>query len=439
MSLDSMFLANSIAIVGASRDPKKLGYTILKNILDGGFRGKIYPVNPKLDEILGLKAYPSLLNIEGEIDLVVIIVPAKAVPQVMEDAGRKGVKCAIVISGGFREIGIEGEALEKQVLEVARKYGIRVLGPNCQGVNYTYNNLCASWPLLAKKGAIAIISQSGTVGAAFEGWAVEEGIGFSAFVSLGNKADIDEVDLIDFFSRDGNTRVIALYIEGVRDGRRFLEAAKKSSKPIVVLKPGKTERAKVAIQSHTKAVAGRDEVFNAACKKAGVKRVDSLIELYDFSKALAYLNKLRGKNVLIVTSSGGSGILATDLLESIGFKVIEPSSDFKARLRSMLPTHCIVDNPVDLTGDANAEMYEKVLEIAIEEPAIDALLVIFGDPIAGACEVIDRIRRKNDKPVVVCYLGGGEIEKIESREMHSRGIPVFPTPERAVSALKALG
>ncbi|MEM2934529.1 MAG: CoA-binding protein [Methanocellales archaeon] len=438
MSLKSMFFASSIAIIGASREPKKLGYKILKNIIDGGFAGKIYPVNPKLDEILGLKAYPSLLNIEGEVDLAIIIVPARAVAQVMEDAGEKGVKTAIVISGGFRETGEEGEVLEKQVLDVARKYGIRVLGPNCQGVNYTYNNLCASWPLLGRKGAIAIISQSGTVGAAFEGWAVEEGIGFSAFVSLGNKADIEEVDLIDFFARDENTRVIALYIEGVRDGRRFLEAAKKSSKPIVVLKPGKTERAKIAIQSHTKAIAGRDEIFNAACKKAGVKRADSLMELYDFSKALAYLKKLNGINVLIVTSSGGSGILATDLLESYGFKVVDPSAEFKAKLRSMLPAHCIVDNPVDLTGDANAEMYEKVLEVAIAEPTIAALLVIFGDPIVGACEVIDRIRKKTDKPIVVCYLGGGEIEKIESREMHCKGIPVFPTPERAVSALEAL-
>ncbi len=438
MSLNSMFYASSIAVVGASKDPKKLGYTILKNIIDGGFHGKIYPVNPKLDEILGLKAYPSLLSIEGEIDLAVIIVPARAVVQVMEDAGRKGIKSAIIISGGFRETGEEGEALENQVLEVARKYGIRVLGPNCQGVNYTYNNLCASWPLLARKGPIAIISQSGTVGAAIEGWAVEEEIGFSAFVSLGNKADIDESDLIDFFARDENTKVIALYVEGVRNGRKFLEVAKNAGKPVVILKPGKTERAKIAIQSHTKAVTGRDEIFNAACRQAGVKRADSLIELYDFSKALAFLKKPGGMNVLIVTSSGGSGILATDILESYGFKVVELGTEFKAKLRAMLPAHCIVNNPVDLTGDANAEMYEKVLEAAISESVIDALLVIFGDPIVGACEVIDRIRKKTEKPVVVCYLGGGEVEKIESRRMQSRGIPVFPTPERAVSALKAL-
>jgi acetyl coenzyme A synthetase (ADP forming)-like protein len=433
-----MFYANSIAIVGASRDTKKLGYTILKNLIDGGFKGKIYPVNPKLNEILGLKVYPSLLNIEGEINLAVIIVPAKAVAQVIEDAGRKGIKSAIIISGGFKETGEEGEALERQVIEVARKYGIRILGPNCQGINYTYNNLCASWPLLAKKGPIAIISQSGTVGAAIEGWAVEEGIGFSAFVSLGNKADIDEVDLIDFFAGDENTKVIALYIEGVRNGRRFLEAAKNADKPIVVLKPGKTERAKIAITSHTKAIAGRDEIFEAACKQAGVKRANSLIELYDFSKALAFLKKLRGKNVLIITSSGGSGILATDLLESYSFKVVHPSFEFKAKLRSMLPAHCSVDNPVDLTGDANSEMYEKVLEASIAESTIDALLVIFGDPISGACEVIERIKDKTDKPIVVCYLGGGEIEKIESKKMQSKGIPVFPTPERAVSALKAL-
>lgn len=433
-----MFYANSVAVVGASKDPKKLGYTVLKNMIDGGYKGEIYPINPKLDEILGIKAYPGLLNVEGEVDLAVVIVPAKAVASVMEDAGKKGIKNAIIISGGFRETGEEGEALERQVLEVARKYGIRILGPNCQGINYTYNSLCASWPLITRRGPMAIISQSGTVGAAFEGWAEDEGIGFSAFVSLGNKADIDELDLIEFFARDESTKVIALYIEGVRDGKKFIEVARNARKPVVVLKPGKTEKARQAVQSHTKSIAVRDEIFSAACKQAGMKRADNLLELYDCSKALGFLSRLRGRNVLIVTSSGGSGILATDMLESYGFRVIDSKPEFKAKLRSMLPAHCIVDNPIDLTGDANAEMYEKVLEASIGEEAIDAFLVIFGDPIAGSCEAIDRIRRKTEKPVVVCYLGGGEIEKIESRKMHGLGIPVFPTPERAVSAFKAL-
>ncbi len=438
MSLQYMFYANSIAVIGASKDPKKLGYTVLKNIIDGGYKGEIYPINPKLDEILGFKAYQGLLNVEGEIDLAVVIVPAKAVASVLEEAGRKGVKNAIIISGGFRETGQDGEILERQVLDVAKKYGIRILGPNCQGMNYTYNNLCASWPLITRRGPMAIISQSGTIGAAFEGWAEDEGIGFSAFVSLGNKADIDELDLIEFFARDEKTKVIALYIEGVRDGRKFIEIAKNAGKPLVVLKPGKTEKAKRAMQSHTKSIAGRDEIFSAACKQAGVKRADSLLELYDCSKALGFLKKTEGANVLIVTSSGGSGILAADLLENLGFKVIDSRPEFKAKLRSMLPAHCIVDNPVDLTGDANAEMYEKVLEAAMDEVAIDAFLVIFGDPIAGACEAIDRIRRKTERPVVVCYLGGGEVEKIESKKMHEIGIPVFSTPERAVSAFKAM-
>jgi len=429
-----MFYAKSIAVVGASTDPTKLGHIILKNLIEGGFKGEIYPINPKADEILGKKAYKSLLDIEGDVDLAVIVVPAKFVPSVLEDAGKKGIRNVVIITGGFREIGGEGEKLENELLKIAKKYGIRIIGPNCQGINNTYNNMCASWPLITKKGKIAIISQSGTVAAAFADWLETEGFGFSCLVSLGNKADVDEVDLIDFFSKDENTDVISIYIEGVKDGRAFMDVAKKCKKPIVVLKPGVTERGKKAVESHTKSMAGRDEVFEAACKQSGILRARDFEEFYDFSKALAYLPKLSGNRVMIATSSGGAAILAIDVLERHGLNVPYTPNELKEKLREVTPAHAILENPIDLTGDANAEIYKNVIKLSWDY--FDAFLVIFGDPIEGACEVIEQCWK--DKPVVVCYTGGGDVERKEREKMQLKGIPVFPTPERAAKALVSL-
>jgi acetyl coenzyme A synthetase (ADP forming)-like protein len=435
--LEKMFYPESVAVIGASADPRKLGHTVLKNIVDGGFKGRIYPINPKGGEILDLKAYQSVLDVPDEVDLAVIIVPAKFVPGVMEDLGKKGVKAAIIITGGFREAS--NEELEEQVLEIAGKYGIRVVGPNCQGINNTHHQLCASWPLITLKGRIAIASQSGTVAAALADWSQDDGIGFSTFVSLGNKSDVDEVDIIEFFSEDDNTAAIALYIEGVRDGRRFMDAARKCRKPIVVLKPGVTERGAKAVESHTKSMAGRDAVFEAACRQSGIVRAENLEELYDFAKAFAYLRPFKGERVLIVTSSGGSGILAIDVLESNGLKVFEADEELKAKLRELVPAHAILDNPIDLTGDATAEMYLNVVKAAFDYA--DAFLLIVGDPIEGAADTVIEVVRMADeagKTVVVAFLGGAEVEKEEVAKMHSNNIPVFPTPERAAKVLAAL-
>lgn len=252
---------------------------------------------------------------------------------------------------------------------------------------------------------------------------------------MGNKSDVNEVDLIDFFSRDENTQVISIYIEGVKDGRAFMDVAKKCEKPIVVLKPGVTERGKKAVESHTKSMAGRDEVFEAACKQSKIIRARDFEEFYDFSKALAYLPKLSGNRVMIiVTSSGGAAILAIDVLERHGLQVPYTSNELKEKLRAVTPAHAILDNPIDLTGDANAEMYKNVIVLSWDY--VDAFLVIFGDPIEGACEVIEQCW--NEKPIVVCYTGGGDVERREREKMQYRGIPVFPTPERAAKALVCL-
>jgi acetyl coenzyme A synthetase (ADP forming)-like protein len=436
--LETFFNARSVAVVGASQSAEKTGHIILKNIVEGGYTGRIYPVNPKAEEILGLPAFACLAAIDDPVDLVVIVVPARFVPEVMEEAGNKGVKGAVVISGGFGEIG--NDELERRVVEIARRYGIRLIGPNCQGFNYTPNRLCASWPLVTKSGPVAIISQSGTVGAALEMWAEEAEIGICGFVALGNKADVNETDLIDLFAADPNTRVICLYIEGVGSGERFMESvrAARKVKPIVVLKPGRTPKGARAVQSHTRSIAGRDEIFDAVCRQLGIVRAKSITELYDYSLALGFLGRPKGNRVLVITSSGGSGIIATDAAEAGGIEVIDLPLRLAADLKEALPPQCVIANPLDLTGDATAERFRMAAELAIRYEGIDSILLIFGDPIPGASEVVNELMENSDKLVLVAYLGGGEVEQQEKLKLHRSAIPVFPTPERAVAALKVL-
>ncbi len=430
-NLSAIFTPKSVAVIGASSSPDKLGFQILKNIRDAGFKGPIYPVNPKATTIVGLRCYPSIREVEGSPELAVIIVPAAAVPATLADCGVKGVKGAIVISGGFGESGPEGEALQRQAVEVARAHKIRMVGPNCQGVNNPFHGLCASWPLLTMRGAIAVVSQSGTVAAALMDWAAQEGIGVSALVSMGNRADVDEADLVEHFDSDPQTRAIALYIEGVKNGPRFLAAARRTRKPIVVLKPGRTEKGRQAAESHTKSLAGRDEVYQGVFRQFGICRAETLHELYDFSKALAYLQRPSGRRVLILTSSGGCGVLAADVAAGEGLEVAPLPEAVASQLRASLPRHFVINNPLDLTGDANARMYKDVLATA--KGLFDVVAVIFGDPIVGASEVIDR-----DHPELVIYLGGAEVEREEARLLHGSGVPVFPTPERGMRALAQL-
>lgn len=436
--LDSMFNARSIAVVGASNTLGKVGCTILKNLIDGGFSGEIYPINPKDSEVQGYRAYKKLNEVEHDIDLAVIAIPSKLVPASVKEAGEKAIKNIIIITGGFREIG--KDELEKEMLNIAKDYDISILGPNCQGLNYTPNNMCASWPLIKEKGPMAIIAQSGTIAATFGMWAEEEGIGISSLISLGNKSGLSELSFMEFLAKDEKTKVIALNIEGIKDGRKFMEVSKKivGSKSVVVLKPGRTERGKRAAQSHTKSIAGSDEIFSAACKQTGIIRAETFTELYDFSKALGFLKKPKGNNVLIITSSGGSGILATDVFEENKMVVRELDSSLKEVLKSELPSYCVVSNPIDLTGDTDALRYEKCVKSTMHCDYIDMFLLIFGDPIPGACEVVERLRGLTDKPIVVCYLGGGETERLEAMKMHKLGIPVFQTPERAAKAASVL-
>lgn len=427
-SLAPLFRPERVAVVGASSSPEKMGFQIFRNIVEAGFRGEILPVNPKGETILGRPSLKSAADLPLGTDLAVLIIPAKLVPGTLLQLGERHVRAAVVISGGFAESGEEGAALQDELARNAARCGIRVVGPNCQGVNYPYHGLCASWPLITRRGDIAFVSQSGTVGAAMIDWASEERLGFSAFVSMGNRADVDEADLIEFFAEDPNTKVVSLYIEGVKDAGKFLAALRKCKKPVVIFKAGRTERGRKAAESHTRSLAGRDEIYDAVFRQFGVHRASSLEDLYDFSKALAYLPPPAGPRMLIVTSSGGSAIIATDVAEEEGFRVTPLPADLAARLKEMLPSHCIVGNPLDLTGDADAARYRKVLEAA--EGHYDVVMPIFGDPIPGASGVITPGRCE-----LVAYLGGAEVERAERALLHEKKIAVFPTPERAVRAL----
>ncbi len=434
------FEPESVAVIGASRDPSKTGHVILKNIVEGGYKGRIYPINPSANEILGLKCYKSVLEVPENIDLAVVVVPARLVPSVIDELGVKKVKAAVIISGGFRETGTqEGRRLEEELKNKAISNNVRVLGPNCQGVNNPHVGLCASWPLIRSRGPLAIVSQSGTIAAAFELWAEEEGIGVSKMAALGNKIDVDETDLLEYLRDDAETRAIAMYIESVRDGRRFLRVATETSlkKPVVVLKSGRTPSGVRAVASHTGSLAGSYAIYYSAFKKAGIAVADTIEELYDIAKGLALLPRTDGERIQIVTSSGGSGIVSVDYAEMLGLRLASLEESSRESLRSELPTHCIVGNPLDLTGDADAERYDKVLKVLVKDPNIDVILTIFGDPIPGASEVIKKWFNSG-KTIVPVYIGGGSVEVVERRKMHESRIPTFKTPERAVKVVKAL-
>ncbi len=426
--LDAVFRPQSVAVIGASTVAGKLGHDILYNLIHAGFGGPIYPINPKADQVLGLPAYKQIGDVPSPPDLAVVVIPAKAVPGAIEQCGQ--VKAAIVITGGFAEAGAEGEKLQEELAQTARRYGVRLIGPNCQGVNNPHHKLCASWPLLTTKGSMAFISQSGTVGAALMDWASQDQLGVSVFVSLGNRADIDEADAIAYFNEDPHTKVIALYVEGVKRPVYFLDALAAATKPIVILKAGRTQQGRLAAESHTKSMAGSDAVYDAIFRRYKVHRAETVAELYDLAKILAYYPKPKGKKLLNITSSGGAAILAIDAAEKLGFAVPPPSQELQQKLREIVPPHCAVGNPVDLTGDVMSDpgLYVRVMAAARHE--YDNLVLIFGDPIPNASQVVTP-----GHPELVIFMGGADVERQEVPLMHARGVPVFPTPERALQAL----
>ncbi len=449
MSLECFFNPKSIAVIGASSRVGSIGYVILDNLVKK-FKGKVYPVNPKYSEIFGLKCYPTIKDIEEQVDLAVIAVRAEIVPRIMEDCSVKGVKCVIIISAGFSEIGPEGAERERKVLEIARKSGIRVIGPNCIGIFDNISGIDTFFLPEDKlrrppRGYIGIISQSGALLSMWLDWMALKELGVSRAISYGNKADVDDVDLLEYLENDPKTKIILLYIESLKENRGsdFLKVAKRVSrkKPIIVLKGGRTAKGMAAASSHTGALAGSYEVYRTAFRQAGIIEVDTMEEMFDVAKAFLYLKPLKGNRILILTNAGGEGVLAADYAERYGLEVPELPDDIQSYLKSIFPPHVIVKNPVDVTGDADDERYKTVLDTVLPRGVVDGVLLIIpphpptikGDIIQYAAEAY----KKYGIPVVVVCTGG-QIALEFSKKFEEAGLPTYNTPERGIQVLAAL-
>jgi acetate---CoA ligase (ADP-forming) len=442
--LDMFTNLRGIAIVGASENPGKLGYQVLANLISSGFKGQIYPVNPKAKEILGLPCYASVLNTPGPVDLVVVVVPNTFVASVLEESGKKGVKGAIVITAGFREAGAEGLKLEQQLLDIARKYSFRIVGPNCLGVIDTLVPMNVSFAAgTPEKGSIAFMSQSGALCTAILDYALAENIGFSHFISLGNKSDIDEVALLGDWADDPNTNVVIAYIEGIRDGRAFIKVAREAArqKPIVAVKSGRTASGSKAVSSHTGSLAGSDAAYDAAFAQSGVLRAESVQELFDYSTAFAYQPLLQGNRIAIVTNAGGPGVMATDALERNRLVLATLQPETEAALAHVLPPSANIHNPVDVLGDAKADRYAAAIEVTLKDPGVDGMVVILtpqtSTEIAGTAEALVKASQNAGKPVLGVWMGEKEAAK-GIKVLSLNRVPNYPFPERAVAALGAM-
>lgn len=455
-NLEKLFNPKSIAVIGASRNTESVGYGILKSLTRGcvlsseycrSFAGKIYPVNPKADYILGAKCYNSIGDIEDYIDLAVIAVPAKIVPSVLRECGKKNVPFAIIISAGFAEIGEEGEKLQEQILKIAEESRIRIIGPNCLGIIRPSNNLNASFaPTMPPEGPVGFISQSGALADSIIDWAVEERYGLSALISYGNRADLDVHDFIEFMAEDEKTKAIAIYLEGLKDGRKFMEVCRRVSKkkPIIVLKGGKTESGSKAISSHTGSLAGSYNIYKAAFKQSGVVIAETVEELFDLAKALAYQPPCKKNSIAIVTNGGGCGVLCADHCEEFGVHLAELKKSTIKKLDNTGKMHPAYSrrNPLDIIGDALPERYEAAINILLEEDYIHGLIVIqtlqtMTDPKEDAMKVIQAKEKFPEKPIICTYMGG-LYSKRGGMILEANGIPDFNDIRKAASAMKAL-
>ncbi len=442
--LQAFFAPDSVAVVGASRSERGLGHTVLQNLLDFGFPGRIYPVNPKADNILGLKVYPSLLAIPDKVDLVVVVVPQPLVADVMREAVEKGARGAVVISAGFREVGPEGLQAEREITRIAHEGGMRILGPNILGIIDTKSRLNATFAAAQPEaGGIAFVSQSGALLTAILDWAVHERVGFSKIVSLGNKADLTEIDLFEALRADPDSKVVVAYLEGVTNGAAFRKAATEltKAKPLVIVKSGRTAAGSRAVSSHTGSLAGSDAAYDAAFKQCGIYRASTMQELFDVSLAFAYQPLPAGKRLAIVTNAGGPGILATDACERNGLQLASFAPETIDRLRSGLPRAANVYNPIDVIGDAGVDRYQLAIEAALADPNVDALLVLLTPQamtqIEETAEVTVQAGRNGKKPVLASFMGGEAVSSA-LRILREGGVPNYTFPERAVEALVAM-
>jgi len=425
----------AVAVIGASSEAGKIGNSVMKNLINGGYQGKIYPINPSADEIMGLKAYKSVKDVPGDIDVAVFAIPAKFVAQALIEVGEKKIPGAVLIPSGFAETGnVEGQ---KEIQEIGHKYGVRLMGPNIYGFYYTPKNLCATFcTAYDVKGHAALSSQSGGIGMAIIGFSRSAKMGVSAIVGLGNKSDIDEDDLLTFFEQDDNTHIIAQHCEDLKDGRAFAEVAKRVSKkkPIVVLKAGRTSMGARAASSHTGALAGNDKIYDDVFKQSGVIRAKALRELLEYARAIPKLPTPKGENVVIITGAGGSGVLLSDACVDNGLKLMAMPPDLDAAFRKFIPPFGAAGNPVDITGGEPPKTYQNTVRLGLEDPRIHALILgywhtIVTPPMVFAkimVEVVDEMRAKGiTKPVVASLAGDVEVEEA-AEYLFDHGIPAYP-------------
>ncbi|MBA4420393.1 MAG: CoA-binding protein [Anaerolinea sp.] len=442
-SINALLNPKSIAIVGASATPGKIGYSVIKNLLESKFSGSIYPVNPKDDVILGLQNFKSVSEIPGPVEAAVIVVPAKYVPGVIDDCGKKGVKGLIIITSGFSEVG--DIALEDQIVKQARSYGMRILGPNIVGTLTNSTKLNASFaPYLPLPGKASLITQSGALLIAIDAISYTRGVGFEKLISIGNMSDVDFADLITWLDGDPFTSCISLYIEGFKDGRRFIEACKKTNKPVIALKAGVSTHGAAAAASHTGSLAGSSKVYDAAFQQAGTLRATDLNNLFDRTLALSLQPTMKGENMLVLTNGGGVGVLATDAAEKYGVPLKFAPEDVQAELKKHMPDYGSAKNPVDMTGMAGNDWYYKTVKFSYAHSWVDGLVVLYCETAQTNPEEIAKSIHKaisesgvKEKPVTISFVGGERSDKA-MRWLVENGIPTYNAPDLAVNAMAAL-
>lgn len=446
MSLDSFFNAQSTAVIGVSRDPNKVGHVIFRNFIDGGYKGKIFAVNPNAENILNHHSYASVSNIPEKIELAIVAVPADIVPKVLEECGKKKIHNIIIVSAGFKEVG--NDKLEKNLEDVIKKYKLRVIGPNALGIFDAYSKIDSLFlPRFRmsrpKEGVISFVCQSGAVGSSIVDLATAQGYGFVKFISYGNAVDVDETDLIEYLGNDDKTKVICLYIEAVKDGKKFLQVCEKVSrkKPIIAIKGGVTEAGAKATLSHTGSLAGSAEIYFGVFKQAGIIHAENLEDMFDYAKSLEKCIPPKGGRVQIITNGGGYGILAVDTMAKNAVDFAELSKETKKELRRQLPPIINITNPLDLVGDATSGRYKLCIDACMKDKNVDILLIIVlvQTPLI-ATDIVDVLIEANDlkrKPIVVVS-AGGEYTEVMRRNLEENGIPTYTYPEDGVRAVQQL-
>lgn len=442
--LDAIFYPKSVAVIGASEKLGSVGRTLLWNLISHPFGGTVYPVNPKRDSVLGIKAYPNLDSIPDAVDLAIIATPAPTVSGVVKDCTRKGVKGAIIISAGFKEIGEAGVALEAEIKAQAQAHHLRIIGPNCLGVMNPHYNLNATFgSAMALPGNVGFISQSGALCTSILDWSFRENVGFSAFVSIGSMLDVNWGDLIDYLGDDPHTHSIVIYMESIGDARSFLSAAREVAltKPIIVIKSGRTSAAAQAAASHTGALAGSDDVLDAAFRRCGVLRVDSIDDLFNLSEILAKQPRPKGDRLTILTNAGGPGVLATDALIRHGGQLAKLAPETISKLNECLPTHWSHGNPIDILGDADPERYKNAIEVVADDPNSDGLLVILTPQAmtnpSKIAETLCNFSQLKGKPVLASWMGGTAVEAGE-KLLNEAHIFTFPYPDTAAQVFNLM-